>query len=139
MQPRQPIDSPVNGPVYDKHEQTGLLTRFVPDRLKRGALYHMLLRVTRVLQLLSSVISLVIFSQRLYKVYRLVNSIKTRRGVNGAYGAVEGILAYHSWRQQPAEAFGEFRPDQYLTFDPSWKMPSKFANPFLIISINTTR
>jgi hypothetical protein len=34
-----------------------------------------------------------IFSQRLYKVYRLVNSIKTRRGVNGAYGAVEGILA----------------------------------------------
>jgi hypothetical protein len=45
------------------------------------------------LQFLSAVISLGIFSQRFYKVYRLVNSIKTRRGVNGAYGAVEGILA----------------------------------------------
>jgi hypothetical protein len=90
---RQPIDGPVDNPVYDKREQTGLLTRFVPDRLKGGAFYRMLLRVTRVLQFLSSVISLGIFSQRLYKVYRLVNSIKTRRGVNGAYGAVEGILA----------------------------------------------
>jgi hypothetical protein len=90
---RQPIDGPIDGPVYDKREQTGLLTRFVPDRLKGGAFYRMLLRATRVLQFLSSVISLGIFSQRLYKVYRLVNSIKTRRGVNGAYGAVEGILA----------------------------------------------
>ncbi|KAF2032403.1 hypothetical protein EK21DRAFT_99040 [Setomelanomma holmii] len=94
---RQPIDGPVDGayntPVYDKREQTGLLTRFVPDRLKGGAFYRMLLRLTRVLQFLSSIISLGIFSQRLYKVYRLVNSIKTRRGVNGAYGAVEGILA----------------------------------------------
>ncbi|KAH7070771.1 hypothetical protein BKA63DRAFT_84218 [Paraphoma chrysanthemicola] len=90
---RQPIDGPLDGPVYDKREQTGLLTRFVPDRLKGGAFYRMLLRATRVLQFISSVISLGVFSQRLYKVYRLVNSIKTRRGVNGAYGAVEGILA----------------------------------------------
>jgi hypothetical protein len=90
---RQPIDGPVNGPVYDKREQTGLLTRFVPDRLKSGAFYRTLLRLTRFLQFLSSVISLGVFSQRLYKVYRLVNSIKTRRGVNGAFGAVEGILA----------------------------------------------
>lgn len=29
----------------------------------------------------------------MYKVYRLVNSIKTRRGVNHSFGAVEGILA----------------------------------------------
>jgi hypothetical protein len=90
---RQPIDGPVDGPAYDKREQTGLLTRFVPDSLKGGKFYRMLLRLTRVLQFLSAVISLGIFSQRLYKVYRLVNSIKTRRGVNGAYGAVEGILA----------------------------------------------
>jgi hypothetical protein len=90
---RQPIDGPVDSPVYDKREQTGLLTRFLPDKLKGGTFYRMLLRATRVLQFLSSVISLGIFSQRLYKVYRLVNSIKTRRGVNGAYGAVEGILA----------------------------------------------
>lgn len=90
---RQPLDGPVDTPIYDKREQTGLLTRFVPDSLKHGSLYRMFLRATRVLQFLSSVISLGIFSQRLYKVYRLVNSIKTRRGVNGAYGAVEGILA----------------------------------------------
>ncbi|KAH6614348.1 hypothetical protein C7974DRAFT_444370 [Boeremia exigua] len=90
---RQPVDGPVADYVYDKREQTGLLTRFVPDRIKGGAFYRMLLRATRVLQFLSSVISLGVFSQRLYKVYRLVNSIKTRRGVNRAYGAVEGILA----------------------------------------------
>jgi hypothetical protein len=90
---RPVVDGPVDGPVYDKREQTGLLTRFVPDSLKNGAFYRMLLRLTRVLQFLSSVISLGLFSQRLYKVYRLVNSIKTRRGVNGASGAVEGILA----------------------------------------------
>jgi hypothetical protein len=89
----QPIDGPVDAPVYDKRDQTGLLTRFVPEKLKGGAFYRMLLRLTRVLQFISSVVSLGIFSQRLYKVYRLVNSIKTRRGVNGAYGAVEGILA----------------------------------------------
>jgi hypothetical protein len=90
---RAPIDGPVDNPVYDKREQTGLLTRFVPDRLKGGKFYRMLLRLTRVLQFISAVVSLGIFSQRLYKVYRLVNSIKTRRGVNGAFGAVEGILA----------------------------------------------
>jgi hypothetical protein len=90
---RQPIDGPVDGPVYDKRDQTGLLTRFVPDSLKGGKFYRMLLRLTRVLQFISATVSLGIFSSRLYKVYRLVNSIKTRRGVNGAYGAVEGILA----------------------------------------------
>lgn len=88
-----PIDGPADGHVYDKREQTGLLTRFVPESLKHGKFYRMLLRLTRVLQLISAVVSLGIFSSRLYKVYRLVNSIKTRRGVNGAYGAVEGILA----------------------------------------------
>lgn len=73
--------------------ETGLLTRWVPERFKHSALYRLLLRLTRVLQFLSAVISLGLFSQRMYKVYRLVNSIKTRRGVNGSYGAVEGILA----------------------------------------------
>jgi fatty acid desaturase len=72
---------------------TGLLTRWVPERLKHSALYRWLLRLTRVLQFLSSVISLGLFSQRFYKVYRLVNSIKTSVGVNHAFGAVEGILA----------------------------------------------
>jgi hypothetical protein len=92
---RQPIDGPVmdGTPAYDKRDQTGLLTRFVPDSLKGGKFYRMFLRFTRFLQFVSSVVSLGIFSQRFYKVYRLVNSIKTRRGVNGAYGAVEGILA----------------------------------------------
>jgi hypothetical protein len=90
---QQPIDGPVDYPVADKREQTGLLTRFVPDKLKNTAFYRWLLRLTRLLQFISSVVSLGIFSQRLAKVYRLVNSIKARRGVNGAYGAVEGILA----------------------------------------------
>ncbi|KAF2648235.1 hypothetical protein K491DRAFT_784225 [Lophiostoma macrostomum CBS 122681] len=90
---RRPIDGPTDSPFYDKREQTGLLTRFVPDRLKNGAFYRLLLRLTRVLQFLSAVISLGIFSRRVYKVYHLVNTIKTRRGVNGAFGAVEGILA----------------------------------------------
>jgi hypothetical protein len=90
---RLPYDGPADGPVYDKRDQTGLLTRWVPDKLKHGSFYRWFLRFTRVLQFLSAVISLGIFSSRLYKVYRLVNSIKTRRGVNGAYGAVEGILA----------------------------------------------
>lgn len=91
---QQPIDGPLNNyPVTDKREQTGLLTRFVPDKLKGTAFYRWLLRLTRLLQFISAVVSLGIFSQRLYKVYRLVNSVKARRGVNGAYGAVEGILA----------------------------------------------
>lgn len=90
---QRPVDGPADYPFTDKREQTGLLTRFVPDSLKNTAFYRWLLRFTRFLQFISSVISLGIFSQRLYKVYRLVNSIKTRRGVNGAYGAVEGILA----------------------------------------------
>ncbi|CAN9135066.1 unnamed protein product [Alternaria alternata] len=89
---QRPVDGPADYPFTDKRGQTGLLTRFVPDSLKNTAFYRWLLRFTRFLQFVSSVVSLGIFSQRLYKVYRLVNSIKTRRGVNGAYGAVEGIL-----------------------------------------------
>jgi hypothetical protein len=88
-----PVDGPVDGPAYDKRDQTGLLTRFVPDKLKTGSAYRWFLRFTRVLQFVSAVVSLGIFSQRVYKVYRLVNSIKTRRGINHAFGAVEGILA----------------------------------------------
>lgn len=76
-----------------KKDQTGLLTRFLPERLKHGKFYRLLLRLTRILQFLSAVISLGLFSQRVYKVYHLVNNIKTRRGINGSYGAVEGILA----------------------------------------------
>lgn len=91
---QQPIDGPITDyPVTDKREQTGLLTRFVPQSLKGGAFYRWLLRLTRVLQFISSIVSLGIFSSRLYKVYRLVNSIKASRGMNGVYGAVEGILA----------------------------------------------
>lgn len=90
---KRPIDGPVDTPIYDKRDQTGLLTRFVPNKLKGTAFYRFLLRFTRLLQFISSVVSLGVFSQRLFKVYRLVNSIKTRRGVNGSYGAVEGILA----------------------------------------------
>lgn len=73
--------------------QTGLLTRFVPDKLKHSALYRWWLRFTRILQFLSAVISLGIFSSRVYKVYRLVNSFKTQRGIPASMGAVEGILA----------------------------------------------
>jgi hypothetical protein len=72
--------------------ETGLLTRCIPAKLKHSAIYRWWLRLTRVLQLLSAVISLGIFSSRLYKVYRLVNSVKTQKGINGASGAVEGIL-----------------------------------------------
>lgn len=89
---QEPLDGPADA-HYQDEKPTGLLTRFVPRRLRNTAFYRILLRLTRVLQFISSVISLGIFSQRLYKVYRLVNSIKTRRGVNGSYGAVEGILA----------------------------------------------
>jgi hypothetical protein len=81
------------GTTYDRGRETGLLTRWVPDRLKHSRLYRWFLRLTRVLQFLSAVISLGLFSARLRKVHNLVNAIKTRRGVNGAYGAVEGILA----------------------------------------------
>lgn len=89
---QQPLDGPADS-HYQNEKPTGLLTRFVPARLRHTAFYRILLRLTRVLQFVSAVVSLGIFSQRLYKVYRLVNSIKTRRGVNGSYGAVEGILA----------------------------------------------
>ncbi|KAJ0166626.1 hypothetical protein CTA2_6518 [Colletotrichum tanaceti] len=92
MNQRRPLDAPLDGSVHEK-KPTGLLTRFVPARLQHSKAYSLFLRLTRVLQFLSSVISLGVFSQRLFKVYRLVNSIKARRGVNGSYGAVEGILA----------------------------------------------
>ncbi|GJD00837.1 hypothetical protein ColKHC_09662 [Colletotrichum higginsianum] len=92
MNQRRPLDAPLDGPVHQK-KPTGLLTRFVPAHLQHSKAYSLFLRLTRVTQFLSSVISLGVFSQRLFKVYRLVNSIKTRRGVNGSYGAVEGILA----------------------------------------------
>lgn len=89
---QEPLDGPVD-PSYREEKPTGLLTRFVPARLRHTAFYRILLRLSRVLQFLSSVISLGLFSSRMYKVYRLVNSIKTRRGVNHSFGAVEGILA----------------------------------------------
>lgn len=72
---------------------TGLLTRFVPESVKHSALYRWLLRLTRILQFLSATISLGVFSSRVYKVYRLVNSLKAQRGISKSYGAVEGILA----------------------------------------------
>lgn len=74
-------------------DDTGLLTRFVPDSVKHSALYRWLLRLTRILQFLSATISLGVFSSRVYKVYRLVNSLKAQRGISRSYGAVEGILA----------------------------------------------
>ncbi|KAF2435915.1 hypothetical protein EJ08DRAFT_692489 [Tothia fuscella] len=73
--------------------QTGLLTRCVPAKLKHTALYRWWLRFTRLLQFLSAIISLGIFSSRVYKVYRLVNTLKTQRGISNSMGAVEGILA----------------------------------------------
>ncbi|KAK1835030.1 hypothetical protein QBC39DRAFT_379406 [Podospora conica] len=79
--------------TVDKRDQTGLLTRFVPEGLKHIFLYRWFLRLVRVLQLASASASLAIFSSRVYKVYRLVNSIKARRGINNSMGAVEGILA----------------------------------------------
>ena len=91
--PSRPYDGPAENYHYQEEKSTGLLTRFVPDKLKHSGLYRWFLRFTRVLQFLSSVISLGFFTQRFYKVYRLVNTIKTRRGVSGSYGAVEGILA----------------------------------------------
>ncbi|KAF4334735.1 hypothetical protein FBEOM_11417 [Fusarium beomiforme] len=81
------------GTTYNRRDETGLLTRWVPDRLKHSSLYRWFLRLTRVLQFLSAAISLGIFSARFHKVHNLVNAIKTHRGVNSYYGAVEGILA----------------------------------------------
>jgi hypothetical protein len=97
---RRPNDGVVDGPAYGDHtyddnatRSTGLLTRFVPHGLRNSAIYRLILRATRVLQFLSSVISLGLFSRRLAKVRNLVNTIKARRGVNSSFGAVEGILA----------------------------------------------
>ncbi len=87
----------VNGVDYSTNatteRDTGLLTRFVPASLKQSALYRWFLRLTRVLQFLSSTISLALFSRRIHKLNRLVNSLKTARGIPGSHGAVEGILA----------------------------------------------
>jgi hypothetical protein len=77
----------------DRSNDTGLLTRCVPQKLKHSALYRWWLRFTRILQFLSAIISLGIFSARFYKVYRLVNSFKAERGINGSSKAVEAILA----------------------------------------------
>jgi len=88
-----PAPADVVPAVDRRRDQTGLLTRFVPSGLKSSALYRWFLRLTRVLQLVSSTASLAIFTSRLYKVRRLINTITTRRGVRAAYGAVEGILA----------------------------------------------
>ncbi|KAL1601793.1 hypothetical protein SLS60_006708 [Paraconiothyrium brasiliense] len=90
---RRPYDGPADSPTDTKRDQTGLLTRFVPDKVKYGKSYRWFLRFTHVFQVLSCVTSFGGFSQRLYKVYRLVNLIKTRRSVTGSFGAVEGILA----------------------------------------------
>ncbi|KAL4730995.1 hypothetical protein ACLX1H_003037 [Fusarium chlamydosporum] len=81
------------GTTYRPERETGLLTRWVPDKLKHSGLYRWFLRLTRIGQFLSAVISLGLFSARLRKVYNIVNVIKTRRGVNASFGAVEGILA----------------------------------------------
>jgi hypothetical protein len=92
----RPTDGPLDGPmpttVEDTHP-TGLLTRFVPAGLRHSSIYRLFLRLTRLVQFLSSVISLGLFSRRLYKLHGLINTVKTRRGVNSATGAVEGILA----------------------------------------------
>jgi len=80
------------GDARPARSETGLLTRCVPAKLKHSALYRWWLRFTRVLQFLSASISLGLFSARIYKVYRLVNSVKTYRGINGSSAAVEGIL-----------------------------------------------
>ncbi|KAI4747152.1 hypothetical protein E4T50_02558 [Aureobasidium sp. EXF-12298] len=48
---------------------------------------HIFQKILRVLQFLSSVISLGLFSSRLYKVYRMVQNVRN------SSGAVEGILA----------------------------------------------
>jgi hypothetical protein len=90
-----PANGPIDGPAdnFMEEKPTGLLTRFVPNKVRHAGFYRWFLRFTRIFQLVSSAISLGAFSQRLYKVYRLVNTIKVRRGVSGSYGAVEGILA----------------------------------------------
>jgi hypothetical protein len=58
----EPTDGPLDNLLYDKREQTGLLTRFFPERLKRGKFYRMLLCLLRVFQFTSAVVSLGIFS-----------------------------------------------------------------------------
>lgn len=57
------------------------------QRLRESKLYKIFLRFTRVLQFLSAIISLGLFSARVAKVIRLY------RRINTASGAVEGILA----------------------------------------------
>ncbi|KAF2750851.1 hypothetical protein M011DRAFT_417236, partial [Sporormia fimetaria CBS 119925] len=72
---------------------TGLFTRCVPTRNREKMSYVCRLRLIRIAQFLCAVISLGIFSRRYSNVYHLVNIIKTRRGVNSSYVAVEAILA----------------------------------------------
>jgi len=88
-----PIIIPTMSHTHSETKTTGLLTRFVPERLRTSHLYHWILRLTRVLQFVSATVSLGVFASRAYKVYRLVNSIKTYRGLPRADGAVVGILA----------------------------------------------
>jgi len=76
-----------------RNHETGLLTRYVPEKLKHSGLYRWWLRFTRFLQLVSAATSLGIFSSRIYKVYRLVNSFKAAQGLDDGSKAVEGILA----------------------------------------------
>ncbi|KAF2803257.1 uncharacterized protein BDZ99DRAFT_576174 [Mytilinidion resinicola] len=57
------------------------------------ALYRWFLRLTRVLQFLSAIISFGLFSSKIYKIYRLINRVKTYRGISGSDSAVESILA----------------------------------------------
>lgn len=73
--------------------QTGLLTRCVPAGIKNTAAYRWFLRLTRVFQFLSAIISLGIFSSRIYKIYRLSNSVRALHSISRGNGAVEGILA----------------------------------------------
>ncbi|THV77429.1 hypothetical protein D6D19_00174 [Aureobasidium pullulans] len=54
------------------------------DRIRND---HVFQKVMRVIQFLSAIISLGLFSSRMYKVYRLVRSVRN------SSGAVEGILA----------------------------------------------
>src|SRR5690349_16841899 len=76
----------------DNKDQTGLLTHLVPNGLENSLLYRWFLRLVRTLQLASLTTSLDIFSSRVYKIDRLAKSIKIRRGVNAATGAVAGFL-----------------------------------------------
>ena len=59
---------------------------FLPARLRNSKAYSLFQRLLRVLQFLSAIISLGLFSARLYKILRLT------RQASKSNGAVEGIL-----------------------------------------------